>query len=125
MAPGGAPAWSAPLATGLPRRRRPSILEAPVACGLLLALAAAVWGSHVFDGGLYWADDWYHARLYLVPEEHGVLDSYFTWREGAPYGLGFFVNVPWRRSVLIRNEQHCRGWSRAFGHPPIDEPFAR
>lgn len=49
--------------------------ELIVASVLLALLGAAVWGSHVFDGGFYWADDWYHSRLYLYPD---FADGFFS-----------------------------------------------
>jgi hypothetical protein len=60
---------------GLLDRRPVAGLELPVAGGLLLVLGAAVWGSHVVNGGFYWADDWLSARLYLFPDTPGVFGN--------------------------------------------------
>ena len=90
----------------LPGHSRPtSVSEVLVACGLLLALAAAVWGSHVFSGGLYWADDWYHARLYLFPEAQGLLANRNPHTSAFRPILGLLMAAPYQVFGL-RTELH-------------------
>jgi hypothetical protein len=60
------------------QRAPPPRVELLVAAVVLGILGAAVWGSHVAQGGFYWADDWHNARLYLFPDGTGFFGSVNT-----------------------------------------------
>ena len=58
--------------------------------------AAAVWGPHVFRGGFYWADDWYHARLYVFSDGHGLLANQNGFTSRFSPVLGVLLAIPYR-----------------------------
>lgn len=81
-----------------------SKVELPVAALLLLAVGIAVWGSHVREGGFYWADDWFHAQAFLHGE--GGLRGLFNSRTAdfRPM-LGVLLSLPYR-AFGLRTELH-------------------
>ena len=87
------------------RAPSPSGRELVVATVLLLVLGGAVWGSHIFNGGFYWADDWYHARLSLFPEETGLFANRNPHTTGFRPVLGLLLALPYRVFGL-RTELH-------------------
>jgi len=72
------------------------VAELALAGLAMLVLGGAMWGSHVFDGGFYWADDWYHARLYLLPDGTGILRTLNPHTSQFRPVLGLLLAAPYR-----------------------------
>ena len=98
------------LVVGERRSRRATtpglrVRELALPFALLLGLAGAVWGSHVVNGSFYWADDWYHARLYLFSDGHGLLANQNAHTSRFEPVLGVLLALPYRLFGL-RTELH-------------------
>jgi hypothetical protein len=77
------------------RARSPTGRELAAAALLLLGLGGAVWGSHVVDGGFYWADDWYHAALHVFPPRTGLFANRNAHTTSFRPVLGILLSLPY------------------------------
>src|SRR5882672_10297304 len=73
-----------------------SLRETALVSAMTFVAAAGVWGPHVFRGGFYWADDWYHARLYVFSDGHGLLANQNGFTSQFSPVLGVLLAVPYR-----------------------------
>jgi len=92
------------VAVGARARREPgtrtgpplTVKESALVSVLTSVAAAVVWGPHVFRGGFYWADDWYHARLYVFSDGHGLLANQNAHTSHFSPVLGVLLAIPYR-----------------------------
>jgi hypothetical protein len=73
-----------------------TVRESAVVSLVMLVAAAAVWARHVFEGGFYWADDWYQARLYVFSDGHGLLSNQNAHTSHFSPVLGVLLAIPYR-----------------------------
>jgi hypothetical protein len=73
-----------------------TVRESALAGAIAFVAAGAVWGPHVFRGGFYWADDWYHARLYVFSDGRGLFANQNAHTSHFSPVLGLLLAIPYR-----------------------------